>query len=198
LSDDDADDDDNDEEYNNIDVDSEDDEGALQRAIFLSLERDNPGRVGRGLRNRPKGNDDERDTYEDMKKAADEAKILSEEKKEDEEAAEKASREKAEGKKKEKQKMVTFLEEEGEEVVEEEKILQKPSSAPPPPPPPPPTSYQPSSFQTDTPENEFFKISASNRTWKMKSNEKWRKMTTYLRTLQRRWKTTSEGKKSTP
>ena len=156
LSDDD-DDDDEEEEYNNIDVDSEDDEGALQRAIFLSLERDNPGRVGRGLRNRPKGNDDERDTYEDMKKAADEAKILSEEKKEDEEAAEKASREKAEGKKKEKQKMVTFLEEEGEEVVVEEKILQKPSSAPPPPPPPPPTSYQPSSFQTDTPENEFFK-----------------------------------------
>ena len=47
LSDDD--DDDDEEEYNNIDVDSEDDEGALQRAIFLSLERDNPGRVGRGL-----------------------------------------------------------------------------------------------------------------------------------------------------
>ena len=123
LSDDD--DDDDEEEYNNIDVDSEDDEGALQRAIFLSLERDNPGRVGRGLRNRPKGNDDERDTYEDMKKAADEAKILSEEKKEDEEAAEKASRGKAEGKKKQKQKMVTFLEEEGEEVVEEEKDSSK-------------------------------------------------------------------------
>ena len=144
------------EEYNNIDVDSEDDEGALQRAIFLSLERDNPGRVGRGLRYRPKGNDDERDTYEDVKKAADEAKISSEEKKENEEAAEKAKLEKADEEKQKKQKMVTFLEEEEEEEEGEEKKLPKASSASLPP-PRQPTSYQPSSFQTDTPENEFFR-----------------------------------------
>ena len=141
-----------DEDYNNIDVDSEDeDEGALQRAIFLSLERDNPGRVGRGLRYRPKGNDNERSTCEDVKKAADEAKIFCEEKKEDEEVAEKASLGKtkgadaAEAQEKQKQKMVTFLE-------DEEKHSKAPA-----PPPPPPTAYQPSSFQIDTPENEFFK-----------------------------------------
>ena len=127
------------------------DEGALQRAIFLSLERDNPGRVGRGLRYRPKGNDNERCTCEDVKKAADEAKIFCEEKKEDEEVAEKASLGKtkgadtAEAQKKQKQKMVTFLE-------DEEKHSKAPA-----PPPPPPTAYQPSSFQIDTPENEFFK-----------------------------------------
>ena len=108
-----------DEDYNNIGIDSEgEDEGALQRAIFLSLERDNPGRVGRGLRYRPKGNDNERSTCEDVKKAADEAKIFCEEKKEDEEVAEKASLGKtkgadaAEAQEKQKQKMVTFLEDE--------------------------------------------------------------------------------------
>ena len=145
------------------DDDEEEDEEALQRAIFLSLERDRPGRVG-GFRRRKRSStqiyDDEEREDEEIKK-----NLVVQEKtveknfglEEGDAKAAAAFVEKIDEKRKE--KMVSFLEEEEEEGEEKEEggKLQMKTKEINSLPLAPPQVYTPSSFHTDTPENEFFK-----------------------------------------